>query len=358
MIKGIPPDIERILEAGNQAPSGENCQPWRFVVRGNVVDVHLLSERDQSAYSWGQRASYLAHGAAIENIVIAASAERYRTEVQYFPDPDSAGLTATVTFLKDETVTPDPLAQHISTRISNRKPYRTEPLTAEEKRALMDVATTFHHGSLALAEERSKIERLGRIGATNEEVMLANRSLHQFFFGHINWTEAEDAEKKVGFYIKTLELPPPVERMFKLLRHWPVMRMLRAVGFHRLVARQNGMVNASASAIGAFSVAHIEPVSFVSVGRAIERLWLTATALGLSFQPLSGIPFFRLSIMGGKKRFSSHEEELILRACREASLLLGTGDAHITFMFRIGRGDKPSAHATRFPLADVATTLS
>ncbi len=90
MITGVSPEFERILTAGNSAPSGENCQPWHFVVRGASIEVHLLPERDQSAYAWGQRASYLANGAAIENMVIAASAEGYRVIVNYFPTPNDA----------------------------------------------------------------------------------------------------------------------------------------------------------------------------------------------------------------------------------------------------------------------------
>jgi len=353
MIQGIPPELERILEAGNNAPSGENCQPWHFILRGNTIEVHLLPERDQSAYSWGQRASYLANGAAIENIVIAASAEGYRADVDYFPTVSDMLHVATISLVKDVAVQKDPLAAHVGTRISNRKSYAKQSLTDDERTALLSV------GSVALVESPEEIATIGRVGSTNEEVMLANRSLHQFFFSHVNWTEEEDEKKKIGFYIKTLELPSPAEVMFKVFRQWSVMRIFSAIGFNRIVAKQNAATNASAAAMGAFVIPNIEPLEFMKIGRKVERLWLTATALGLSFQPLTGVLFFKLKIAGGEEEvFSNREKDLIVHAYEKASEIFKAGDGHVAFMFRVGRGDAPSAHAVRFPLEDVVTMIS
>ncbi len=55
-------DIKKILEMAVYAPSGENCQPWRFEVRDSKIDIFNLPERDQSLYNHGQMASYFAHG--------------------------------------------------------------------------------------------------------------------------------------------------------------------------------------------------------------------------------------------------------------------------------------------------------
>ncbi len=352
MINGVSPALERILIAGNNAPSGENCQPWRFFVRGDVIEIHLRSERDQSAYSWGQRASYLACGAVIENMVVAASVEGYRAAVAFFPNEKNAEHIADVTLHKDASIQPDPLAGFIAKRVTNRKPYAKEVLAESERRALY-AAIEAANGRLALAESQKDLERLGRVGSTNEEIMLANRSLHQFFFSHVNWTKEEDEQRKVGFYIETLELPPPAKVLFRIFRHWPLMRLLATLGFNRVVAAQNAAVNASASAIGAFVIAHTEPLDFVKAGRSVERLWLTATSLGLSLQPLTGVLFFKLKLDAGEKDgFSPQEQKLITSAYQDASRIFQADGKHIVFMFRIGRGDAPAARAIRFPLVD------
>ncbi len=70
--------MQKILEAGVRAPSGENCQPWRFVVAGDTLSIFNIPERDLSPYNFNQLGSMVAHGALIENIVIAATAFGYR----------------------------------------------------------------------------------------------------------------------------------------------------------------------------------------------------------------------------------------------------------------------------------------
>lgn len=354
----LPDDIRRILEAGNAAPSGENCQPWHFFVRGKCIEIHLLPERDKSAYSWGQRASYLANGAAIENMSIAASAEHYRVSVTYFPDPNDVWHVATLTLTADATVQPDALVESIGTRVSNRKAYSHEALSARERKQLHAAVAT-GKGTFSLVEDRASVQTLGRVGSTNEEVMLGNRALHNFFFSHVNWTKEEDEEKKVGFYIKTLELPPPAEMAFRVFRHWSIMRVLSALGFSRIIAKQNAATNAEAAAIGALLLEGTEPLDFVMAGHSVERLWLTATSLGLWAQPLVGTLLFHLKIVGGERgAFSEHEERCITKAYAEASQILHAGNNYIAFMLRIGRGTSPSARAVRFPLQDVVTVIS
>ena len=92
--------IQRILEAGIQAPSGENCQPWRFRSRNDFIDLFNLPERDTSLYSWGQRASYFAHGTLLENSRAIISFDE-----KLMPDYDSASQKSkrknnTMTFRK------------------------------------------------------------------------------------------------------------------------------------------------------------------------------------------------------------------------------------------------------------------
>ena len=358
MMKKLSPELKRILEAGNSAPSGENCQPWHFVMRGAVIEVHMLPDRDQSAYSCGQRASFFAVGAVLENIVIAASAEGYRATIEYFPRAAREVHVADIHLEKDAGIIADPLAASIMNRVTNRKPYAKDALTEAERVAVLSAAKQAD-GDLVLLEERGHINRLGRIGSVNEEVMLANHLLHEFFFDHVNWTKEGDDKKKIGFYIKTLELPPPAEMMFKAFRHWPVMRVLSAIGFNRVVAAINAKQNASAAAIGAFLIDETDPLDFVRAGRAIERVWLAATSAGLSFQPLSGILFFKLKIDADQGSvFFPDEKTLITDACQEISQMVKADGKHVAFLFRLGHAPAPSARAVRFPLDEVVTMES
>lgn len=161
----------------------------------------------------------------------------------------------------------------------------------------------------------------------------------------------EDDEKRAGFYIETLELPPPGKAIFKLLRTWRRAQLFERIGLHKLIATGNGATNASASAIGGISVTATDPETFVVAGRSLERLWLQATALGLSFQPIAGMLFMKLCIdMGERRAFTSANLAAIDRAYEDASKLMSDDGRRLIFMFRVGHGKPPTARSSRFPL--------
>ncbi len=343
----MTPHITRILEAGNSAPSGENCQPWRFVAGESSIEVWNRPERDRSPYNWGQRGSYIAIGAAIENIVLAAGTEGFSAQIQYFPGPADHVATISLTSggLRDE------LADVIAQRVTNRKPYRKVSLTTEQRKTILAASQTSQDPELRFVEAPKEIVALGRIGSINEEIMLANEALHSFFFSHINWTKREHDRNTTGFYIKTLELPPPAVLIFKLLRSWRRARFLCRLGINRFIARVNGTTNASASAIGAIAVSGIEPLDFVRAGRLLERVWLSATRSGLSMQPLTGVFFFKLLCDDRSiDLFSKTERSVIESGCTDAQQIFGIENKRIVAMFRIGPSKPPSARSSRFPL--------
>lgn len=50
--------IKKILEAAICAPSGKNCQPWKFSVVNNSNDINLISKLSKN-YSWMRKAKSL-----------------------------------------------------------------------------------------------------------------------------------------------------------------------------------------------------------------------------------------------------------------------------------------------------------
>lgn len=346
----MSPDVEQILQAAILAPSGENCQPWRFVVKGDTIELWCRPERDRSPYNWGQRGTYMATGAALENLSLAAQARGYAADIAYFPGTEYH--VATITLTRDEEKGSDPLADFIAKRVSNRKPYRADALTSETIAALQRAADESGYGHLKIVTERKGIEALAKIGSVNEGTMLANDSLHAFFFDHVSWTKAEDDRKKMGFFIDTLELPPPARLAFRLIRRPRIMRILRRLGFPKAVAAQNAATYAAAGAIGIISGEGTTPLDFVRAGRALERIWLTATAQGLSMQPLAGTLFLALSLQAGETAgLADTDIKAITEASKELSRIADT-EKPVLFMFRIGRSEPPTARASRFPLAD------
>lgn len=347
MAKKLKEDIQKIITYGTKAPSGENYQPWRFEVKGNIISVINIPERDTSLYGWGQRASYLAHGALLENMSIASSALGYKMAVKLFPDQSNPNLVANV-YIEKTQPRPEPLFPAIDQRVTNRKPYKKTPLDAQDKNKLLAINQNTEGVKIALAEYPEKIRELAKAASKNEKILFENRDLHNFFFSHINWTKEEDREKSIGFYIKTLELPPPARLGFKLFKHWPILNLLDKIGLANMVAAINSTIYSSASAMGIIVIKNVSAQDYIAAGKIMERVWLTATNLGLNLQPMTGILFLRLRILAGETaQFSPRHIELIKNVYEKIKDNFKIRDSHIAMLFRLGRGEKPSARSSR-----------
>ena len=123
-------DLETLLEAGRRAPSPDNNQPWAFRAGATGVDVFHVARRAVRSDCNGLF-SWLALGAAIENIVLAGSSLRYQGAVVYEDGPlcpqGEVEHICTVRF--GPAAEPDPLYAHIQARCTNRRPYSRRPLS-------------------------------------------------------------------------------------------------------------------------------------------------------------------------------------------------------------------------------------
>ena len=347
-------DLKRIIADAILAPSGENCQPWKFIVRDNTFELLLLPERDRSQYGWGQRASYMANGAFIENFRISALEYGYESKITLLPEDSNPHIVARIS-LNKSSVKKDELYKYIAKRSSNRKPYCKYELKDNEKNELFTASNISDMVHLYISTDQAVKKTLGKVGSTNEKVMLENEHLHNFFFSHINWNKEEDDEKKIGFYIDTLELPPPAKVMFKILRNWKFARLLNIFGFNKLVAFQNSVVNSKSAAFGALTIGDMSVKSFIEAGMVLERIWLTATKLGLSFQPVTGILFFMHKVRANDTSlFANNQVEYIKSAYKDvlSSFSLSDDDL-VVFMFRVGKGGDPTARSARFSPEEV-----
>ena len=94
--------MKKILLSAVSAPSGDNAQPWVFNVGPQQINLFLQSECDNSLYNYQQQAAYLALGAVIENISIAAVEQRLKTEIALFPSQDTPDLAANINLIETD----------------------------------------------------------------------------------------------------------------------------------------------------------------------------------------------------------------------------------------------------------------
>ncbi len=338
--------ITKIIEYGSYAPSGDNSQPWRFEIEGNKINVFNIPGKDNPILNVRNSGSYVAHGALIENMLIAASQMSFAADLKIFPQGIS-DLVSSIT-LSPSSAKSEPLFPFIKERATNRKPYKKIPLSEAEKEVLLSAGSAISGCELKLVEEREMIRTVAEAMSVTEKVALETRALHNLFFKSIFWDETKNKRGESGLYIKTLEVPPPVRVIFKMIKKWPVMRFFNAFGFNKLAAKGNAALYAQSAAHGAIIIED-ESQNFVAAGRVFQRAWLEATRLGLFLQPVTGTLFLARRVEGREDNpFSEKNSDLIRKASQKISFIFGINGSRVAAMlFRIGRADSPSARSGR-----------
>lgn len=343
-------DIQKILEIAVQAPSGDNSQPWKFRVSGNIVSVFNVPGADNPVYNFRQRGSYIAHGALLENIRIAASEFGYDYALSTFPDATDKSHVADVTLVQlPSGKRVDALFPFITQRCTNRKPYDAKPIPGEAKDEIARSASGFGGGELKWLEDRGKIETLAKTLSLNERLILENRAVHDYLFSFIHWTQEEELKTRTGMYVKTLELATPQEKAFKLFRKWGVVSFLnRLFKVSKLVSRDSQKLYNTSSAFLLILVPSEINEDFILAGRILQRVWLTVAKLGLSLQPTAALLYLAQRIHAGEGgMFSDRQQKDILEAAGRIRDLFGVTVGIPAMLVRIGRGGTPTARSVK-----------
>ncbi len=335
--------IDRILRAAVRAPSGDNTQPWRLLLsgEGRTIDLYNVPERDPSYFNYRQLAAHVAHGALVENLLLAAGEEGYAAGLELFPSPGDRLHIARIGLVASD-VTPDPLCRAIFQRQTERRRFRSMPLAQKQMEHLRNAAAEVDGVRFDLLGQGERMRRMAWTLRLNDRLAFEHRMIHQFLFRQIRWNAEETARSGDGMPLETLGLNPMDRLLFPLFRSWRRVDLLNRLGLSRFIGLRGWINCRSAGALGVISVPERTPQAFLAAGRALQRIWLQATLDGLAFQPVTGL-FFLLhrADAAALDGFSAAQRAAIGRAGRELRQLCGYGDRVPVMAFRIGVPDGP-----------------
>ena len=343
-----PIDVDRsvllkIVSSGVLAPSADNRPSLRFRIAESAIEVVFMDGSPAQLEPHQHVLRVLSLGAAIENMLIAASQFGLAARLQYFPAPDS-GLAARLDFTRNARVREDPLEKAISTRHTNRRMYRRVPVMAEERSALHAAAGSVDGVDLLWLEGMQRRQALGLIWLAESE-RFRRASLHHELYSSIrfdlDWVESTDD----GLPPAALEVEAFARPLFKALRRWPLMSALNVVGAHRMLGLRAGLLPCrQAGALGVITTRLPLPEGALAVGRGFERLWLKASLLGLALQPMAASAVLPLQ--------SPRPHPGAERARKKLSLgwqRIAPGTTPL-MVFRIGHAAAPSGRTMRGPV--------
>jgi nitroreductase len=296
------------------APSSHNTQPWKFQVSDNRIGVFANTDRWLKIADADQSELHISVGCAIENLLVAAEHFDYGYKIDYFPEESNPRAIAVITLepvSKPSSVRNPELFNAIFKRHTNHTAYEPQPISLSHQRRLDECC----------AEEGISLYLTSDMAMKRKVDELINHA------GAIQFANA-DFREELGYWIGQGVFGAP----------WLLAKLSQlAVSYLDVghwAAKKDSDVLMSAPVLGVICSERNDRETQVKVGRVLERIYLTAAALGLSIQPLSQII-----------------EVADVR--RELTQLLPGNPAFAQQPFRLGYAEPEREHTPRRPLEDV-----
>jgi hypothetical protein len=337
--------MQQIVACAFNAPSGDNLQPWLVDWHDGALSVAIDRNRDLSLYNFRYRASLIALGAMLENLTIAARHFGFDAMASLGADGNDL-LNARVVF-KQAAPADDPLYPAIDQRCTNRRPYQKVPLRHGVLEALALAVPSDGVSELTFIHDTPRKRALARAASLNDGLLLEWKQLHDGLFDAVRWTGDEAERTRDGLFVKALELGPTA-LAFRMMRSWPTAKVLRLLGAKAFAPLHSYATFMRSAVFGFLQMTTVTREAYVEGGRRLERLWLTATLLGVSLQPMAGtmclLPY--LDQQPGLLSAAQRATLVKARGVYDDLLHLRTDWAPI-LLFRLGYDEGPSARSLR-----------
>jgi hypothetical protein len=263
----IETQLRFLLRYAILAPSPKNSQPWAFSVQGNRVHIIADVRRGQLIADPGRRELYISLGCALENLLVAAEHFGFRHGVSYFPDSGNDELAVTVLFAPGGVPSYARAGATLSAilrRHNDNSVFRNAPVPDELRRRLIACCVE-PELRVNLTDDRHFRRWIEALTIQADRVEFANPAFR----------------KELGYWIGqgVFGAPP----LLAGLGQFAVSK----IDLGETVAEQDHAILESAALLGLITTAGDSHLAHVRAGQLFERLWLTATALGVSIHPMS-----------------------------------------------------------------------
>lgn len=353
--------IYAILDLARWAPSGDNTQPWRFsVVSDQHVVVHGFDTRDRVVYDLEGRASQTALGALLETLTIAARAHGFDARIERRQEAPETKPTFDVYLTPSQQHQSEPLAAMIRARSTQRRAMSRRPLSPRERTRLAeavgeDYAIVWLEGPKNLRKVARLLFRNAHVRLTMPEAYEVHREIIQW---HAQYSQDRIPDQAVG-------LDPLATRLMQwTLQSWKRVAFMNTYLGGTLLPRLQLDLLPALNCAAHFVILAPHPLrtidDYLAGGRAMQRFWLTATQLGLQFQPEMTPLIFASYINNGiaftKSTRCLENAQLLTQQLQQ--LIGQSATQRAVCMARVGFGAAPVARSMRLPLQDLLISES
>jgi len=187
---------------------------------------------------------------------------------------------------------------------------------------------------------------MAKMDANSSFIRLEHKPLHDELFEILRFTRKQVETTRYGLDFVSLEIPSFAVIFARQLQHWSVQKVVSRLGIGHIVAKQLSLKLHKAGALCLITAIKRDPAGYMEAGRAMEQLWLAATAEGLSIHPYGVLPQYLTKVEVEPETFLPMYVDII-KSHREPfySIFPGAKNEYPAIVLRVGRTDKLSARS-------------
>ena len=338
----------RILAAAIRAPSGDNCQPWRFHFESErLVRISADLDRAKSFFDFEHRATALSIGASIENMRMQAASEGFATELAYAAEDDGENY-ATLTFSRNEAMRMSQArVAALFQRTVNRRPFLPMAISPSLRARLLEEPVD--GVMVQMISERRDISQWAEVIEIGDRIRYSHPVIHEELFSKLLVNRQMAQDVRMGLEIDRLGVGPLGGMLLRWLRPWPRVQRLSRWGLVYALARQSGLLARFTGSLVLITTGRNGSQNWVRAGEQVQRLWTKAQELGLQTHPMPVALYLdhRYHSEGLNNFLPAHYELLRrLRSRIESLIPTGTG----VMLFRLGWGWPMRGQSVRLPI--------
>ncbi len=346
-----------LASAGALAPSAGNDQPWKLLLHGGRLFLYHEAERSYSVLDPERMIPHIALGMFIENVLQRAGASGAQLEVHLAADVGPGPIA----WFERVEGTPRPescqWSDQLATRHTNRNPALGTELPSGTIAALQKALATTKDTRLLVVQDRDVLTRLGSISGAVEQIRFFDRQGHaEFFEREVRWTASEASRTRDGLDVRTLGLPLVGQWALRLAAKPWVMDLMRWSG-SRALERPTADAVRTAAAVVLVTVPKLALPGRLMAGRAAQRVWLQATAMGVSVHPVSAAIFLgHLAELPPPSVLGDAETRKCRELLQELRSLFNAQEQQPAFMMKLTLAGATEVRSLRLPIEDILCT--
>jgi uncharacterized protein YoaH (UPF0181 family) len=348
-----PNQMASIVEAAIWAPSGGNMQPWYWYYEGRRLFLIHDQAASFSILDFEDRGSYIAFGAALENLRLKACQLGYGVK---FSHPKHDKIAAVVTF-HDDGMYDRPYAldtsliKGVTLRETNRN---LEGRSKIDPAILTELSRGLAGCKSHILADTALIDDLGRAVADGDRVRLLHEWGHHDFINEMRWSDAEARDTGTGVDLETVDLTEGEKAGLMVARDWPAIKALKKLGdekgtkFMELTTK----TFSSASALMLITGEDESLKTYMKAGHLLEQLWIKGNMNNLAIQPVSAALFLHYRAQNQQHIFTDSESWVLTEVFDSVKEAFNLIDEVPLFLLRLGKAGRPK-RSMRKPLSQV-----